>query len=64
RLACALNIPLFVHFAQTAQAPPVLARGGNFGIKKIVQNCACLCKNNRRKFDWFLELRYLYASGN
>nr|DAL64687.1 MAG TPA_asm: hypothetical protein [Caudoviricetes sp.] len=24
RLACALNLPLFVHFVQTAQAPPAL----------------------------------------
>ncbi|HBY5591258.1 TPA: hypothetical protein MIY04_27435, partial [Klebsiella pneumoniae] len=40
RLACALNMPLFVQFAQTAQAPPVLALRGNNDVSKIVQICA------------------------
>nr|DAT51501.1 MAG TPA: hypothetical protein [Caudoviricetes sp.] len=36
-------MPLFVHFVQAAQAPPALVRGGNFSIKKIVQNYASSC---------------------
>ncbi|KMH97791.1 hypothetical protein SM82_02201 [Klebsiella pneumoniae] len=37
RLACALNVPLFVHVVQTVQAPPVLALWGKNAVLKIVQ---------------------------
>ncbi|HGO4274461.1 TPA: hypothetical protein MA365_002713, partial [Klebsiella pneumoniae] len=43
RLACALNMPLFVRFVRTAQAPPVLALRGKNDVSKIVQNCALFC---------------------
>jgi len=43
RLACALNRPLFVHFVQTARAPPVLALRDKNGVLKIVQICATFC---------------------
>lgn len=48
RLACALNVPLFVHFVQAAQAPPELGLCGKNDVSKIVQNCAlfCICKIN------------------
>lgn len=44
RLACALNRPLFVHFVQAAQAPPVLPLPRKNTVSKIVQNCAFFCK--------------------
>ncbi|HBZ9027730.1 TPA: hypothetical protein MNA80_003796 [Raoultella ornithinolytica] len=46
RLACALNMRLFVHFVQAAQAPPVLALRSKNIVSKIVQICAlfCICK--------------------
>lgn len=40
RLACALNMPLFVRFVQTVQAPPALALLGKNIISEIVQFCA------------------------
>ncbi len=43
RLACALNMPLFVHFAQAAQAPPALVLLGKNDTSKIVQICAHFC---------------------
>ena len=43
RLACALNLRLFVHFVQAAQAPPVLAPQGKNDVSKIVQICATSC---------------------
>ncbi|WP_213795508.1 hypothetical protein, partial [Klebsiella aerogenes] len=46
RLACALNRPLFVHFVQTAQAPPVLALRSKNIASKIVQICAFLRSTN------------------
>lgn len=44
RLACALNRPLFVHFVQTTQAPPVLTLRSKNIVSKIVQICAFFCK--------------------
>nr|DAM41807.1 MAG TPA: hypothetical protein [Caudoviricetes sp.] len=46
RLACALNMRLFVHFVQAAQAPPALALRSKNDVSKIVQNCAFLRKMN------------------
>lgn len=43
RLACALNQPLFVHFAQPVKAPPALVLRGENYVSKIVQICALLC---------------------
>lgn len=43
RLACALNVRLFVHFVQGAQTPPVLALRGKNIVSKIVQICAIFC---------------------
>ncbi|MND11416.1 hypothetical protein D3C80_15160 [compost metagenome] len=43
RLACALNMPLFVHFVQAAQAPPDLSLRGKNDASKIVQICAFFC---------------------
>ncbi|MDH1963372.1 hypothetical protein N5J21_27240, partial [Klebsiella quasipneumoniae] len=43
RLACALNLPLFVHFVQTAEALPALALRGKNDVSKIVQICALFC---------------------
>lgn len=43
RLACALNMPLFVHFAQAAQALPDLVLSDKNDVSKIVQICATLC---------------------
>ncbi|EPJ9840035.1 hypothetical protein MBS06_004553, partial [Klebsiella pneumoniae] len=43
RLACALNLPLFVHFVQTAKPLPVLALHSKNDVLKIVQICAPLC---------------------
>ncbi|MEH4127081.1 hypothetical protein POX17_26015, partial [Klebsiella pneumoniae] len=43
RLACALNVPLFVHFVQTVQTPPALAWRGKSDASKIVQICALFC---------------------
>ena len=42
RLACALNMRLFVHFLQAAEAAPLLARQGKNDVSKIVQICADL----------------------
>ncbi|HFE7625153.1 TPA: hypothetical protein ACF95J_001756, partial [Klebsiella pneumoniae] len=49
RLACALNRPLFVHFVQTAQAPPVLALRSKNIVSKIVQICAISCVHEKQK---------------
>lgn len=46
RLACALNMPLIVHFVQTVQAPPVLALRSKNIVLKIVQICAFLRSMN------------------
>ena len=43
RLACALNVPLFVQFVQTVQAPLVLGRHSKNDVSKIVQICAFFC---------------------
>lgn len=43
RLACALNMRLFVHFVRTIQAPPALALRGKNDVSKIVQICALFC---------------------
>nr|DAL91675.1 MAG TPA: hypothetical protein [Caudoviricetes sp.] len=43
RLACALNIPLFVQFVQTVQTPPVLVLRIKNYASKIVQFCASYC---------------------
>ena len=42
RLACALNMPLFVQFVQTAQAPPALGLSSKNDVSKIAQICALL----------------------
>ncbi|HIC0736181.1 TPA: hypothetical protein ACWZU0_000870 [Klebsiella oxytoca] len=44
RLACALNMRLFVHFVQTVQALPDLALSGKNDVSKIVQFWASLGK--------------------
>lgn len=49
RLACALRVPLFVHFAQAAQAPPVLALRSKNDVSKIVQICAVSCNYTGQK---------------
>lgn len=43
RLACALNVPLFVHFLNLAGTALELARKGINSIKKIVQICVLFC---------------------
>ncbi|WP_227638858.1 hypothetical protein, partial [Klebsiella pneumoniae] len=49
RLACALNLPLFVRFVQTALAPPVLALRSKNYVSKVVQICATFCIQHEQK---------------
>ena len=51
RLACALNRLLFVHFVQSAQAPPALVRRSKNAPSKIVRVCAHLRNPHRGQFD-------------
>ena len=43
RLACALNMRIFVHFVQAAQAPSVLALRSKNDVSKIAHICATFC---------------------
>ncbi|WP_218334426.1 hypothetical protein, partial [Klebsiella pneumoniae] len=61
RLACALNMPLFVHFVQTAQAPPVLGPRSKNIVSKIVQNCALLFNRKRDSSLTQERLRITFA---
>ncbi|EBN8660575.1 hypothetical protein D1X02_10935 [Salmonella enterica] len=40
----AANASIFVHAPIRPQTAPVLARNGKKSFKKIVQNCALLCR--------------------
>lgn len=55
RLACALNMPLFVHFVQTVQAPPVLESRSKNAVSKIVQICAYFCINSPAGDEFLLH---------
>ncbi|HGV3449013.1 TPA: hypothetical protein ACNGY0_001273, partial [Raoultella planticola] len=62
--ACALNMPLFVHFVQTAQAPSVLVLRSKTDVSKIVQICAPFCTtSNTLKACYYCAIcRYIYAT--
>ncbi|WP_316544037.1 hypothetical protein, partial [Klebsiella michiganensis] len=64
RLACALNMRLFVHFVQTVQASPVLALHSKNDASKIVQICALFCTtSNTLKACYYCAIcRYIYAT--
>lgn len=64
RLACALNMRLFVHFVQTAKASPALALRGKNAVSKNVQICACFCiTSNRLEACYYCAIcRCIYAT--
>ncbi|WP_210408826.1 hypothetical protein, partial [Klebsiella pneumoniae] len=56
RLACALNMPLFVRFVQAAKALSALALKAKNDVSKIVQICALLC--NSEKYKLLIQTLY------